>query len=290
MRPVFLSASEPSESRQSAFPGGNPDAIRAAVSAICERALQQGPLVFGGHPAITPVAHAIAKRIRDGRRQGQPGAPAPCLLMFQSRLYVSGESPSVVLTPAHAADGSLASAIGSRNLSLLRMRYEMLGYPAAEPVHDRLRPFRSEFGRRRDAALSGPGQEWPQERSQERRDGVTFRAAFFAGGMEGVVREFRIFRSFHPRTPAYPLASTGAAAKQLLEEAGIANATLKAALEDAGMPYVALMEQLLPADGDAAAPAYDWSAATWETGSGATRYSAADHVDPEELEREIPLP
>jgi hypothetical protein len=103
--------------------------------------------------------------------------------------------------------------------------------------------------------------------------------------MEGVVREFRIFRSFHPRTPAYPLGSTGAAAKVLLGEAGISNAALKDALER-DTAYSLLLEQLLPtSETKTIAPQYHW-----ETGTDAASYSASDHTDPDELERQITLP
>lgn len=44
-----------------------------------------------------------------------------------------------------------------------------------------------------------------------------FDAAVFIGGMEGVEDEFRLFRSLHPNAAAYPVASTGAAARLLYE-------------------------------------------------------------------------
>jgi hypothetical protein len=279
MLPVFLSASEPSETRLPDF--WDPQKlvnIRAAVRTICTHVLREGPLVFGGHPAITPLARGIADRIRHDRQRDDPGAPAPRLLMFQSRLYVrqNPDIPDVIVTDALTAEGDVASSVGSRNLSLLRMRYEMLGYEGAEPVHPKLQEYRSLFGRPRELALFG--RQLPPGAPQ-------FRAAFFVGGMEGVVREFRIFRSFHPRTPAYPLGSTGAAAKLLLMEAGISNAALNEALER-DTAYGLLLEQLLPAaETKTIAPQYHW-----ETGTDTASYSAADHIDPDELERQITLP
>jgi hypothetical protein len=44
-----------------------------------------------------------------------------------------------------------------------------------------------------------------------------FDAAVFLGGMEGVEIEYDIFRRLHPNKPAYPVASTGAAARILSE-------------------------------------------------------------------------
>ena len=43
-----------------------------------------------------------------------------------------------------------------------------------------------------------------------------FDAAVFLGGMEGVETEYDTFRRLHPNRPAYPVASTGAAARILL--------------------------------------------------------------------------
>jgi hypothetical protein len=279
MLPVFLSASEASETRVPDFWDTQKLVnIHAAVRTICAHVLRQGPLVFGGHPAITPVARSIADGIRHDRPHDDPGAPDPRLLVFQSRLYVreTPDIPDIVVTDALTAEGEIASSVGSRNLSLLRMRYEMLGYAGAEPVYPKLRGYQSQFGRQRELALFG--RQLPPGAPQ-------FRAAFFVGGMEGVIREFRIFRSFHPRTPAYPLGSTGAAAKVLLEDARISNAALKDALER-DTAYSVLLEQLLPtSETKTIAPQYHW-----ETGADAAPHSAADHIDPDQLERQITLP
>ena len=45
-----------------------------------------------------------------------------------------------------------------------------------------------------------------------------FVAAFFIGGMEGVLDEYKTFKEFHKNVPCYPLASTGAAAEILFKE------------------------------------------------------------------------
>jgi hypothetical protein len=266
--PVFLSASEPYEGRPREFRDSqNLVNIRAAVRAICAHVLRQGPLVFGGHPAITPLARGIADRIRNDTQRKDPKAAAPRLLMFQSRLYVSKESPDVALIDAHDADGRIASKVGWRNMSLLRMRYEMLGYKNAAPLQPKLKSFQFELGERRRKQL-----------------GTTdFRAAFFVGGMEGVISEFHIFRSFHPQTPAYPLASTGAAARVLLDGAGISNANLKTALEK-DTAYSLLLEQLLDP------PKETESVYRWQINREAAPYSVDQHMDPERLDREIPLP
>jgi hypothetical protein len=43
----------------------------------------------------------------------------------------------------------------------------------------------------------------------------SFTSAFFIGGMDGVEREFEMFRHLHPGVPMFPIASTGAAAARL---------------------------------------------------------------------------
>ena len=45
--------------------------------------------------------------------------------------------------------------------------------------------------------------------------GQVFRLGIFLGGMEGVEEEYAMFRQLHPNVPAYPVASTGAAAGRI---------------------------------------------------------------------------
>jgi len=45
-----------------------------------------------------------------------------------------------------------------------------------------------------------------------------FDAAVFIGGMEGIIEEYKLFSKLHPNTPALPIASTGAAARQIFDE------------------------------------------------------------------------
>lgn len=51
-------------------------------------------------------------------------------------------------------------------------------------------------------------------------------AAFFIGGMEGVIEEFDLLRDLQPHVPLYPIASTGGAALQLYERSAESNADL----------------------------------------------------------------
>ncbi len=66
-------------------------------------------------------------------------------------------------------------------------------------------------------------------------------AAFFIGGMEGVIEEFEMLRVLQPTVPAYPVASTGGAALQLYEE----NEWDKSLLDE--LTYPTLFRRLVPA-------------------------------------------
>jgi hypothetical protein len=159
---IFLSASVPLPSRHRAyFDTADVIAIRDAIRALAIVLLEQSAmLVFGGHPAISPMLRLQIT---------QAGMPvSDKVVMYQSRFFereFPADNPffeQVVLIEAVDQD---------REKSLARMRKEM---------------------------LSG-----------------VFHCGIFVGGMEGVEDEFNLFRELHPDTPAYPIASTGAAAAKL---------------------------------------------------------------------------
>src|SRR5437870_659923 len=61
MRPVFLSASIPDPRRHPRYiDTADVIAIRESVSALATVVLHQTTLVFGGHPAISPLVRLIA--------------------------------------------------------------------------------------------------------------------------------------------------------------------------------------------------------------------------------------
>jgi hypothetical protein len=161
---IFLSASVPLPSRSPAyFDRANVIAIRDAVRALAIVVVQQKiTLVFGGHPAITPM---IRLQI------AQAGAPVgDRVVMFQSRFF-EREFPK---DNAAFERVELVDAVqNDRQKSLLRMREVML----AESCH----------------------------------------AGLFIGGMEGVEEEYAMFQRLQRGIPAFPIASTGAAAQILFE-------------------------------------------------------------------------
>lgn len=229
--PVLLSASEPDPTRR---PEDYRDSrlllnIREAVRTLCAHILPHCPIVFGGHPAITPLVQQVAERLA----HDSGGARQPRVVMFQSALFADRDSSeSEVITPAHNADGGLSEpGSGMRNMSLLRMRYEMIGRPGPVTLHPAFDPGTA-YGRVR----------------QEMLGTYDFTAAIFIGGMEGVECEFHIFRDFHPDTPAYPIASTGAASKDLLDKVKnhLPENTFNALKDEPS--YNLLLQEIFPSD------------------------------------------
>jgi hypothetical protein len=276
IRPVFLSASEPNPKRSKEYWDSRRLLnVREAVRAFCAHVLPHYPVVFGGHPAIAPLVRQVAERVAHQAEVHVPRdeeAPKrPRVVMFQSRLFVDREdSTEEVMTDAHEADGRLAEATGGmRNASLLRMRYEMLGFPNAEPVHPLLNHYRGKFGDKR----------------KERLNTYQFEAAVFIGGMEGVEREFFIFRDFHPSTPAYPIASTGRACEQLLSQVeSHLNANIVPDLADEPA-YSLLMQEILPV------PSRSEQAATprhWRPEPPDKPNDSARHIDPPAIDAPRP--
>lgn len=114
---VFLSASIPDPRRDVEFAKtADSVAIASAVSALCYVTLGRRPLVWGGHPAITPMIVAMCQEMDIDYGQW--------VRLYQSR-YFEDQYPqaneifdNIFYTDA-AADGSLES-------SLLQMRQQML--------------------------------------------------------------------------------------------------------------------------------------------------------------------
>jgi hypothetical protein len=271
--PVFLSASEPDPRRSAEYWDSRKLLnVREAVRAFCGHALPHFPVVFGGHPAITPLVRSVADRTGyDARLQGRlEGVTAyrPRILMFQSGLFVDRpDSAEEIVTEPLDEDGRVTPRkSGMRNESLLSMRYAMIGKPTSQLVHPLLQKHAEGLGVEREKRLGT----------------YEFSAAIFIGGMEGVVREFRIFRTFHPDTPAYPIGSTGSACDILLREvAGNLRPDLLEALRDE-TAYSLLMQQILPVRKEAD------TVLGWR-GNPRRWFDPKEHIDPEDINRRFPL-
>jgi hypothetical protein len=163
---VFLSASiplPPPARHAKYFETADQIAIRDSIRALISVVIPQGSIVFGGHPAITPMIRLLVLN------RGLPIAGN--IFLFQSKFFEKDFPPEVrqfenlVIVDAVSDD---------RERSLKAMREAMIAS----------------------------------------RD---FAAGVFIGGMEGVEEEFEMFRAIHPKKPAIPIASTGAAALALFE-------------------------------------------------------------------------
>jgi len=115
---IFLSASVPRVGRGNFHESADPFLIQFAVRELLTIALGRRQIVWGGHPAITPMIWAICADL------GLEYAKAVAL--FQSRFF-SAEFPEendnfTNLTVVDAVDGD-------RDKSLARMRREMLSGP-----------------------------------------------------------------------------------------------------------------------------------------------------------------
>jgi hypothetical protein len=268
--PVFLSASEPDPERSREYWNTRKLLnLREAVRAFCAHVLPHFPLVFGGHPAITPLVRGIAERFGHDagldrlKREGMLSWPE--VMMFQSGLYVGRPAlPDEHITEPLDREGNvMPPRNGWRNESLLLMRYEMLALPTTLPVDAPVRRYTREYGAAREA----------------RFETRAFSAAVFIGGMEGVEREFRIFRSFHPGTPAFPIASTGSACEKLLGELEPRLDKDLAADLRGETAYSLLMQQILPPPSRARSIA---EAVAWR-GAEAPEFNSVDHRDPADL-------
>lgn len=162
--PVFLSVSIPDPKRNPKYFGtANLAAIREAVRALAIVVLPRTRLVFGGHPAITPLVLQIGQTFRSVEN----------IKMYQSAYFErffsleNREFSHVVVTDPVDND---------RDASLELMRATMINS--------------EDFG-----------------------------AAIFIGGMEGIEDEYALFRKLRPKAKVLPVASTGAAARLIFDEA-----------------------------------------------------------------------
>jgi hypothetical protein len=152
---------------------------------ILEQRLQ---LIFGGHPAITPMVRL---------QIAQTGASVgDFIVLYQSR-YFQATFP---LDNAAFERVELIDAVpGDRAGSLELMRNAMLAAPVM--------------------------------------------AGLFIGGMEGVEAEYTHLRRLQPNVPAFPIASTGAAAARIFENDPELRRNYPELLDE--ISYLSLMRNLI---------------------------------------------
>ena len=165
MLSIFLSVSVPLPHRHPKYlEAADVAAIHDGIRAVVNVVLPRGQIVFGGHPAATPLIRLLLRGMTPNERRH--------VILYQS-LFFKTQFPSEV---SEFEEVRLIDAVdGNLDGSLAKMRGTMIG-------------------------------------------ARNFDAGVFVGGMEGVEAEYDIFRRLHPNKPAYPVASTGAAARILSEK------------------------------------------------------------------------
>jgi hypothetical protein len=115
MMKLFLSASVPLPSRHRPFyDTADVIAIRESVKALVETALVEGVLVFGGHPAITPLIALLMRGMSPDLKRR--------VVLFQSAFFQN----EFVEENTEFIDFRVIPADGDRDRSLVMMRDRML--------------------------------------------------------------------------------------------------------------------------------------------------------------------
>jgi hypothetical protein len=183
-RRVFLSSSIPVRGWQGDYePLEITDAVVACVSAIW---IAGGKILYGGHPAIAPLLLSVAQDFRPEAEENQASAEDPLVTVYQSSLYES-------LIPAE-----------TRHLEAARLGRIRFIPAAPGELPERGRNLAS-LDLMRQAMLA-------------RENDPAF--ALFIGGMEGIVDEYRQFRTQFPGRPVYPIGAPGGEARKLAADLG----------------------------------------------------------------------
>lgn len=185
MKTIFLSAGIPELKNGRApryFDTADITAIRDAVLSLIYVCLKLDiKIVWGGHPAITPIVYEAIRSYEEKER------------MSCSRLSDS-EIKTYIQNHVHLFQSSWFKDIlpednnKFENVTLTERQDNIL---------DSLYQMRLEMLKSYDLS-----------------------AAIYIGGMEGVIAEDALFNQCHPDKPTYPIASTGGAALELYEQYG----------------------------------------------------------------------
>lgn len=177
MTQIFLSASVPVQGRGNFFESADPFLIQFAVRELMTVCLGRRRIVWGGHPAITPMVWAVCESL-DVKY-------ASAVRLYQSRFFEEWFPEenklfrNVTFTPAVPYD---------RAASLDVMRRAMLAetFDAAvfiggmEGIFDEYRIFRELHPKKKVIAVSAPGGAAMQlaKKLRQRNDGIDFGRLF----------------------------------------------------------------------------------------------------------------
>ncbi len=180
--PIFLSASVPYRQPDTYIP--DPTAVRDAVRALVAVVVPTRILVFGGHPAISPLVWEAASSLGSSEN----------VYIYQSEMFLRHIPPQarffgrLIWTPAYRSQPPDPNNPFDRERSLAEMRKWMIEDQRVPPDHPPLSPF--------DAGV-------------------------FIGGMDGVEQEWELFTRHHPHALALPVASTEGAARRIFDDRGL---------------------------------------------------------------------
>jgi hypothetical protein len=183
---IFLSASVPSPQRAERYQrieGAHFEIEQAVISLARAVFSESGQLVFGGHPAISPLVAMVAGEYREPRyAESRAEKPAAPIRIFQSRAF-EGFLPN---------DTLLMYQLGYATITWIDAAPNEKFDPTIEykdsPCPQSLRAMR-------EAMI-----EWTRPA-----------AMVCIGGMEGVEGEAEIFRELRSEAPLYVLERTGGA-------------------------------------------------------------------------------
>lgn len=116
MKQIFLSASVPERGRGQFDETSDPFLIQFAVRELITLCLGRRRVIWGGHPSITPMVHAVCQDLGIGFN-------APVVL-YQSTYFAGGYPES-----NRYFDPVLVDAHGSKAESLASLRLQMLNQP-----------------------------------------------------------------------------------------------------------------------------------------------------------------
>jgi hypothetical protein len=182
--PIFLSASVPYRELDKYAP--DPVSIREAVRALVAVGVPRRPLVFGGHPAISPLVWEAADSLGQADR----------VWIYQSEHF----KPQVPQA-AHFFHG----------MNRLVWTPEVIRPTEKETIDESLKLMRDMMIDRRvftpKAFDPGAPPDFPE-----------YVAGVFIGGMDGIEVEWKRFRGQYPRARALLIASTAGATRNLMDD------------------------------------------------------------------------
>ena len=197
-RSVFLSASIPVRPGFRRVSGAAVEIEEAVVSFARAVLKEEGTVVFGAHPSISPLVASVASEYLSPRLR--TGAPPE----VESIGKPERSGPGVVIYQSHAYDGQLPD----KTWEMYRLGFADLVWCGAkggeqfDPKNPRVQcPLSLLFMREQMIGRESPC------------------AMVAIGGMEGVIEEAHIFLGDKPlRAPLYVMETTGGAAERLAQE------------------------------------------------------------------------